>query len=210
MAHLPLPRYEPVRTDFPDESIMCVDVEEAKDDDLLTMYIEELSKQKRSRVVLLSSEGVVIHKAYKIRFLATNNMMEYKALLVGLREAQTLGVKKLRALGDSKVVVSQIIGKWKVGASKVAHYHEKAKELMSEFNRLIDWLAILASIIEMPNEKDFEAFMIRKLDSPSVKSIDLTKGNPAGILPKVPKDRGRKVKPRSPGKRRILNLKRGS
>ena len=27
LAHLPLPRYEPVRTDFPDESILFTDVE---------------------------------------------------------------------------------------------------------------------------------------------------------------------------------------
>ena len=47
LAHLPLPQYEPVRTDFPDESILFAGIEEAKDDDLWTMYFEP--KWKRSR-----------------------------------------------------------------------------------------------------------------------------------------------------------------
>ena len=86
-------------------------------------------------------------------------MMEYEALLARLREAKTLGVSKWRVLGDSKVVIIQIVGEWKVSAPKLAHYHEKAMELMFDFkkisflyipralNRLADSLAILASII---------------------------------------------------------------
>ena len=82
LAHLPLPRYEPVRTDFPDESILFADVEEAKDDDLWTMYFDGALNQngKGVGVVLLSPEGVVIPMAYKIGFPATNNTMEYEAL----------------------------------------------------------------------------------------------------------------------------------
>ena len=208
LAHLPLPRYEPVRTDFPDESILFADVEEAKDDDLWTMYFDGALNQngKGVGVVLLSPEGVVIPMAYKIGFPATNNTMEYEALLAGLREAQALGVDKLRVFGDSKVVISQIAGEWKVSALKLAHYHEKAKELMSKFkkisflyipralNRLADSLAILASIIEMPDDKDSKEFLIRRLDSPSVKPIDLTKGNPAEVLLKVLKNRSKKAK----------------
>ena len=62
--------------------------------------------------------------------------MEYEALLVGLREAQALGVEKLRVFGDSKVVISQVAGEWKVSAPKLAHYHEKVKELMSDFKKI--------------------------------------------------------------------------
>lgn len=62
--------------------------------------------EKESGVVLLSPEGVVIPKAYKIGFRSTNNIMEYEALLEGLRKAKALDVEKLRVLGDSKVVIS--------------------------------------------------------------------------------------------------------
>ena len=137
LVHLPLPRYEPVRIDFLDESVLFADIEEAKDDDLWTMYFDEALNQngKGVRVVLLTPEGVVIPRAYKIGFPATNNTMEYEALLAGLREAQALGVEKLRVFSDSGVVIYQIAREWKVSAFKLAHYHKKAKELMSDFKK---------------------------------------------------------------------------
>lgn len=49
---------------------------------------------------------MTIPKAFKIGFPATNNIMEYEALLASLNEAKTLGVKKLRVLEDSKMVIS--------------------------------------------------------------------------------------------------------
>ena len=46
----------------------------------------------------------------------------------------------------------------------------------------------------MPDDKDSKEFLIRRLDSPSVKPIDLTKGNPAEVLLKVSKNRSKKAK----------------
>ena len=72
------------------------------------MYFDGTLNQngKWLAVVLLYPEGVSIPKAFKIGFLATNHIMEYEALLAGLNKARSLGVKKLRVLGDSKVVIS--------------------------------------------------------------------------------------------------------
>ena len=97
------------------------------------MYFDGALNQneKGIEIVLLSPEGVEIPKAFKVGFAATNNEMEYEALLAGLREAMNLEVKKLRVLGDSKVVISQVVCKWKVNTPKHAHYHEKAKRIVS-------------------------------------------------------------------------------
>lgn len=38
----------------------------------------------------------------------TNNVAEYSALLRGLEAAQALGVKRIKCLGDSKLVVEQV------------------------------------------------------------------------------------------------------
>ncbi|XXG46945.1 hypothetical protein AAC387_Pa02g1673 [Persea americana] len=40
LAHLPLPQYEPVKTDFPDEDVLCVDIEEIKDPESWMMYFD--------------------------------------------------------------------------------------------------------------------------------------------------------------------------
>ena len=46
----------------------------------------------------------------------TNNVAEYQALLLGLAEAHRLGVKKLRILADSELMVKQLNGRYRVKA----------------------------------------------------------------------------------------------
>eukprot|EP00268_Persea_americana_P017495 TRINITY_DN18435_c0_g1_i3.p2 TRINITY_DN18435_c0_g1~~TRINITY_DN18435_c0_g1_i3.p2 ORF type:complete len:151 (-),score=19.22 TRINITY_DN18435_c0_g1_i3:140-592(-) len=147
--------------------------------------------------------------------------MEYEALLAGLREAAKLEVKKLRVLGDSKVVISQVAGEWKVNAPKLAHYHEKAKKAMSQFkkvsflyipralNGLADSLATLASIVEVPLDKGSETFHIQRIDTPSVELKDLALGDPDEIPskdegPKVRKAKGKETEAEEPNRERIL------
>jgi ribonuclease HI len=48
----------------------------------------------------------------QIHFLASNNAAEYEALLHGLRIATTLGIRRLRVLGDSLLVVNQENNEW--------------------------------------------------------------------------------------------------
>ena len=45
-------------------------------------------------------------------FKATNNAPEYEALIHGLRIAVRLGIKRLLAYGDSKVVIQQVNKDW--------------------------------------------------------------------------------------------------
>lgn len=107
LTHVTLPRYDLVKTDFPDEDILCADILEAKDNTWVTYFDGALNQNgKGVGMVLLSPEWVTIPKAFKIGFPVTNNIMEYKALLASLNEAKTLGVKKLRVLEDSKMVIS--------------------------------------------------------------------------------------------------------
>ena len=37
--------------------------------------------------------------AYKLRFSCSNNKVEYEALVVGLKAAKRLGIKRLKVLG---------------------------------------------------------------------------------------------------------------
>ncbi|KAG2445321.1 hypothetical protein HYH02_008787 [Chlamydomonas schloesseri] len=55
---------------------------------------------------------------------STNNEAEYTALLEGLRMAKRLGVRRLEAKGDSKLVVMQVEGKWKVNAENLRPLRE--------------------------------------------------------------------------------------
>ena len=43
--------------------------------------------------------------AYKLGFPYSNNEVEYEALLLVLKAAKRLGIKKLKEFGDSKLVI---------------------------------------------------------------------------------------------------------
>lgn len=64
---------------------------------------------------------------------ATNNVAEYTALLIGLRLAAQHGVNDLIIEGDSKLVVEQVKGAWKVNHPTLASLHRQIKEVLERF-----------------------------------------------------------------------------
>ncbi|KAG2439406.1 hypothetical protein HXX76_004763 [Chlamydomonas incerta] len=64
---------------------------------------------------------------------STNNEAEYTALLEGLRMAKRLGVRRLEAKGDSKLVVMQVEGKWNVNAENLRPLREAVVQEMLGF-----------------------------------------------------------------------------
>ena len=58
------------------------------------------------RLVLISSEVNIIQQAIKCGFRATNNEVEYEALIAGLTLAKDMGIQKLDVRFDSQLVVN--------------------------------------------------------------------------------------------------------
>ena len=63
----------------------------------------------------------------------TNNQAEYKALITGLREAARLKAEHVDIKTDSKLVVEQVRGNYKVRHAKLRPLFEEAKQLLAEF-----------------------------------------------------------------------------
>ena len=63
----------------------------------------------------------------------TNNQAEYKALIMGLREAARLGAEHVDIKTDSKLVVEQVRGKYRVRHANLRPLFEEAKQLLAEF-----------------------------------------------------------------------------
>ena len=61
-------------------------------------------------IVLSCEDRDTIPLSFKLRFSYSNNAAEYKAYLTGLIVALCIGVKHMRVLGDSNLVVSQVKG----------------------------------------------------------------------------------------------------
>jgi ribonuclease HI len=59
-------------------------------------------------VVLIPPEGDILKYAIQLKFLATNNIVEYEGLVNGLRLAKDLGIRWLFIRGDSQLVAKQV------------------------------------------------------------------------------------------------------
>jgi len=63
---------------------------------------------------------------------ATNNVAEYRALLLGVELAKELGAEEVEFVGDSKLIVEQVKGSWKVKQEHLRPLHTKARDALRE------------------------------------------------------------------------------
>jgi len=83
--------------------------------------------------LLVDSKGRVICSLKKFLGLCTNNIAEYKALILGLEAAVERRPKKLHIFLDSELLVKQVDGSYRVK-------HENLKPLMGKVRDLLSSL----------------------------------------------------------------------
>ena len=84
-------------------------------------------------VLFISPKGEQLKYVLQLLFKATNNAAEYKALIHVLRIAVTLGIKRLLAYGDSKVVKQQVKKDWECTKEKMDAYCMEIRKLEGKF-----------------------------------------------------------------------------
>ncbi|XP_070045564.1 uncharacterized protein [Nicotiana tomentosiformis] len=106
--------YEPLNTYFPDEDMSFVgeDITEAYNG--WRMFFDEAANFKGVgiRAILVSGTGQHYPVSAKLRFKYTNNIAEYEACIFGLRLVVDMNVQKLLVIGDSDLLVHQVLGEW--------------------------------------------------------------------------------------------------
>jgi ribonuclease H / adenosylcobalamin/alpha-ribazole phosphatase len=89
--------------------------------------------------------GAVVFSADRERVLsernqaigtATNNVAEYRGLVAGLEAAADVGASEVAVSMDSKLVVEQMAGRWRVKHPDLIPLHQRARELAGEFDRI--------------------------------------------------------------------------
>ena len=83
--------------------------------------------------VLLDADGHVIAELTKFLGVTTNNVAEYQGFIIGLEEARRRGVDDLDVRMDSKLVVEQVSGRWKIKHPNMKPLALKAGELFATF-----------------------------------------------------------------------------
>ncbi len=69
---------------------------------------------------------------------ATNNVAEYRALLLGIELAAELGASELELVGDSELIVRQVEGRYKVKDATMKELHGQVKAALRALRELVD------------------------------------------------------------------------
>jgi ribonuclease HI len=86
-------------------------------------------------VVVSSADGEVLEEAAERIGLATNNVAEYRAVLLGLQRARQRGASEVEIVGDSELVARQLSGRYKVKHPAMKPLHQQAQTLLEGFER---------------------------------------------------------------------------
>ena len=85
--------------------------------------------------VVSDHEGQVLDEAAEVLGVATNNVAEYRGLLLGLQRARALGATEVEVVNDSELVAKQVNGEYKVKHADMKPLHRAAVEVLGGFER---------------------------------------------------------------------------
>lgn len=85
--------------------------------------------------VVQGPEGEVLEERGERIGRATNNVAEYRALLLGIERAAALGASELELVGDSELIVRQVKGEYKVKDATLRELHAEVKRALDGFDR---------------------------------------------------------------------------
>ncbi len=84
--------------------------------------------------VIASSAGEVVGERTQLLGTATNNVAEYRALLLGLEAARELGANEVEVVGDSELIAKQVRGVYKVKHEAMKPLHRAAMAALAQFD----------------------------------------------------------------------------
>jgi ribonuclease HI len=85
-------------------------------------------------VVVSMPDGEVLEEHADRIGSATNNVAEYRALMLGLERALALGAREVELIGDSELVVRQVQGEYKVRDEVLWRLHKHVIRALAEFD----------------------------------------------------------------------------
>jgi ribonuclease HI len=85
--------------------------------------------------VLSSPDGELLAERSQLLGNVTNNVAEYRALLLGLKCARELGATEVEVVGDSELIARQVQGAYKVRHEAMKPLYLEARQALAQFDR---------------------------------------------------------------------------
>jgi ribonuclease HI len=84
--------------------------------------------------VVSTPAGEVVDEASELLGAVTNNVAEYRALLLGLARARALGATEVEVVNDSELIAKQVRGLYKVKHAAMRPLHREALAALHGFD----------------------------------------------------------------------------
>ena len=84
--------------------------------------------------VVSNENGEVVTDASQVIGRATNNYAEYRAVLLGIETARSLGATEIDLVCDSELVVKQVLGQYRVKNADLKPLHAQVKAALKDFD----------------------------------------------------------------------------
>ena len=84
--------------------------------------------------VLATPDGAVVEQVGERIGEATNNVAEYRAVLLGLERARALGASEVALIGDSELVVRQVLCEYKVKDATLRGLRDQVDSALAQFD----------------------------------------------------------------------------
>ncbi len=85
--------------------------------------------------VIASPDGEVLGEHAELLGIQTNNVAEYRALLLGLKHARELGASEIEVIGDSELIAKQVNGVYKVKHASMKPLYLEAMQALRGFDK---------------------------------------------------------------------------
>ena len=86
--------------------------------------------------VVLGPDGEVLAEVAEGIGVATNNVAEYRAAIAGLERARALGAHEVLLRSDSKLLIEQLEGRYRVKNPTLVRLHGDVRALVKGFRRV--------------------------------------------------------------------------
>lgn len=83
--------------------------------------------------VVSDADGQPVAEGAELLGRTTNNVAEYRALLLGLARARELGADEIEVIGDSELIAKQVRGEYKVKNPGMRELHAQAVAALRGF-----------------------------------------------------------------------------
>jgi ribonuclease HI len=87
-------------------------------------------------VEITDEDGEVVAEVAEGIGVATNNVAEYTAAIRGLERARELDATHVLLRSDSRLLIEQLAGRWKVKHPALQRLHHQARSLIEEFEEV--------------------------------------------------------------------------